>query len=61
MDTMTDLKFEQQPKTYYVLYYKKGIDGCQIQKGFTSRLNSLNFLKTFWDDVEWYSIEEDNG
>lgn len=46
---------------YQVLYYKKRVDGCQLEKGFTTRLKALAYLKGFWDDVEWYKIEEQNG
>ncbi len=42
---------------YLVLYYKKQVPGCQKQEGFSTREKALAWLQTFWDEVEWYSIE----
>lgn len=42
---------------YHILFYKKNEGGCQKQDGFSTRAKALEWLKTFWDDVEWYSIE----
>jgi hypothetical protein len=43
---------------YHILFYKKNEGGCQKKNGFSTRAKALEWLKTFWDDVEWYSIEE---
>jgi hypothetical protein len=42
---------------YYILFYKKNEGGCQKKDGFLTRKTALEWLKTFWDDVDWYSIE----
>ena len=41
---------------YYVLFYKKNESGCQKQDGFPTRDKAVQWLKTFWDDVEYYEI-----
>lgn len=43
---------------FHILFYKKNENGCQKQEGFSTRQKALEWLKTFWDDVDWYSIEK---
>ena len=42
---------------YHILFYKKNESRCQKQDGFPTRAEALKWLKTFWDEVDWYSIE----
>jgi len=43
---------------YYILFYKKNEDRCKKQDGFPTRLKALEWLKTFLDEIDWYSINE---